>query len=272
MVSRYNPQGTSLHYLTRGYHRGANTWRSILPGFSSTTSRWSGGGTEEPSWLMPHISVSKSTSLVMIIKSQQPLLEPPEWTGPHRNRSCQAGIGGGSPITLVALLCRSISWPEPSVPQGQTNTDSSRRSSADSGAALWRSLNELVDRQANTARLVLVSKRWNAETGVHARARNWKADDCRIARWTMGISLQYAWWMVRAAGAATAMSWTTVRPGFPAFYWCKGSLAGRLKHREVILATVVVRWGWSVTGLSSGFREATVQSLSSNVRGNGTDR
>ena len=45
--------------------------------------------------------------------------------------------------------------------------------------------------------------------------------------------------MVPAAKGFTAMSWTTVRPGFPAFYWFKGSLAGTLKNREVILATVV---------------------------------
>ena len=34
------------------------------------------------------------------------------------------------------------------------------------------------------------------------------------------------------------MSWANQRPGFPGFYWFKGSLAGKGRDREVILATV----------------------------------
>jgi hypothetical protein len=45
--------------------------------------------------------------------------------------------------------------------------------------------------------------------------------------------------MVPAAKGLTAMSWTTERPGFAGYYWFKGSLAGKSKKPEVILATVV---------------------------------
>ncbi|MEP6959957.1 MAG: hypothetical protein ABI980_14605 [Nitrospirota bacterium] len=44
--------------------------------------------------------------------------------------------------------------------------------------------------------------------------------------------------MVWASGAAK-VSWASVRPGFAGFYWFKGSLAGKGKNREVMLATVV---------------------------------
>jgi hypothetical protein len=45
--------------------------------------------------------------------------------------------------------------------------------------------------------------------------------------------------MVPAAKGLTAMSWTTERPGFAEYYWFKGSLAGKLTKREVLMATVV---------------------------------
>jgi hypothetical protein len=35
------------------------------------------------------------------------------------------------------------------------------------------------------------------------------------------------------------VTWTSVRPGFPGFYWFKGNLTVKGRNREVILATVV---------------------------------